>query len=60
MKRDNSASCEALNRPHAQEDVEKFMSLPGNRTAEAVLKRFDEQRNKYKFMETNLEQKKRR
>ena len=36
------------------------MSLPGNPTAEVVLKRFDEQYSKYKFMETNLEQKKKR
>ncbi|XP_076317424.1 prefoldin subunit 3-like isoform X1 [Tachypleus tridentatus] len=40
------------------ENVDEFMMDEGN--AEAVLKRFDEQHNKYKFMELNLLQKKRR
>ena len=31
-----------------------------NTSAEVVLKRFDEQHNKYKFMEANLRQKKQR
>ena len=43
-----------------QEDVEEFMQLPGNTSAEVVLRRFDEQHNKYKFMEANLRQKKQR
>ncbi|KAM9326559.1 prefoldin subunit 3 [Gastrophryne carolinensis] len=42
------------------EDVESFMKKPGNETADAVLKRLDEQYQKYKFMELNLSQKKRR
>lgn len=36
------------------------MQLPGNSSAEAVLRRFDDQHNKYKFMEANLRQKKQR
>lgn len=36
------------------------MQQPENTTAEAVLRRFDEQHNKYKFMEANLRQKKQR
>ncbi len=43
-----------------QEDVDKFMKDPGNTSAEVVLKRFDEQHGKYKFMEVNLTQKKKR
>ena len=43
-----------------QEDVEAFMQLTGNSSAEAVLRRFDDQHNKYKFMEANLRQKKQR
>ncbi|XP_068105714.1 prefoldin subunit 3 [Hyperolius riggenbachi] len=42
------------------EDVDSFMQKPGNETADAVLKRLDEQYQKYKFMELNLSQKKRR
>ncbi|XP_018414163.1 PREDICTED: prefoldin subunit 3 [Nanorana parkeri] len=42
------------------EDVESFMQKPGNETADQVLKRLDEQYQKYKFMELNLSQKKRR
>ncbi|XP_041112017.1 prefoldin subunit 3-like [Polyodon spathula] len=40
------------------EDVEAFMKLPGNDTADAVLRKLDEQYQKYKFMELNLAQKK--
>ena len=36
------------------------MRLPENTSAEAVLRRFDDQHNKYKFMEANLKQKKQR
>ena len=36
------------------------MSEPGNGSAEVVLKRLDEQHQKYKFMEMNLLHKKRR
>lgn len=36
------------------------MQLPGNSSAETVLRRFDDQHNKYKFMEANLRQKKQR
>ncbi|GAB5585036.1 prefoldin subunit 3 [Prionailurus iriomotensis] len=43
-----------------QEDVDSFMKQPGNETADIVLKKLDEQYQKYKFMELNLAQKKRR
>ncbi|XP_071497407.1 prefoldin subunit 3-like [Diadema antillarum] len=42
------------------EDVESFMQQPQNDSAEAVLRRLEEQHQKYKFMEMNLLQKKRR
>ncbi|XP_072019299.1 prefoldin subunit 3-like [Amphiura filiformis] len=42
------------------EDVDKFMKEPANGSAEAVLRRLDEQHQKYKFMEMNLMHKKRR
>ncbi|XP_072285338.1 prefoldin subunit 3-like isoform X2 [Pyxicephalus adspersus] len=42
------------------EDVDSFMQKPGNETADVVLKRLDEQYQKYKFMELNLCQKKQR
>nr|XP_033804298.1 prefoldin subunit 3-like [Geotrypetes seraphini] len=42
------------------EDVDAFMKQPGNETADVVLKKLDEQYQKYKFMELNLSQKKRR
>ncbi|XP_066537595.1 prefoldin subunit 3 [Hoplias malabaricus] len=40
------------------EDVDSFMKLPGNDTADAVLRKLDEQYQKYKYMELNLVQKK--
>ena len=43
-----------------KEDVDSFMKQPGNETADTVLKKLDEQYQKYKFMELNLAQKKRR
>ncbi len=43
-----------------QDDVEAFMSKPENNSAEVVIKRFDELYKKYKFMEYNLSQKKKR
>lgn len=43
-----------------QEDVDAYMRDAANSSAEVVLKRFDEQRNKYKFLEANLKQKKQR
>lgn len=43
-----------------QEDVDAYMRDEANSSAEVVLKRFDEQRNKYKFLEANLRQKKQR
>nr|XP_014334855.1 PREDICTED: prefoldin subunit 3 isoform X2 [Bos mutus] len=46
--------------PRKQEDVDSFMKQPGNETADIVLKKLDEQYQKYKFMELNLAQKKRR
>ncbi|KAK2491887.1 hypothetical protein MC885_006753, partial [Smutsia gigantea] len=42
------------------EDVDSFLKQPGNETADTVLKRLDEQYQKYKFMELNLAQKQRR
>merc|ERR1711988_15125 len=42
------------------EDVDAFMASPENESAEAVLKRLEEQHNKYKFMEYNLITKKNR
>ena len=42
------------------EDVDSFMKQPGNETADIVLKKLDEQYQKYKFIELNLTQKKRR
>ncbi|XP_041884702.1 prefoldin subunit 3 isoform X3 [Corvus kubaryi] len=43
-----------------REDVDSFMKQPGNETADVVLKKLDEQYQKYKFLELNLAQKKRR
>ncbi|CAL8326359.1 unnamed protein product [Lota lota] len=40
------------------EDVESFMKLPENESADAVLRKLDEQYQKYKYMEVNLAQKK--
>lgn len=40
------------------EDVDAFMKQPGNDTADAVLRKLDEQYQKYKYMELNLGQKK--
>ncbi|GAA6083934.1 hypothetical protein Q7C36_004454 [Tachysurus vachellii] len=42
------------------EDVDSFMKQPGNDTADAVLRKLDEQYQKYKYMEVNLVQKKMR
>jgi hypothetical protein len=42
------------------EDVDKFMQEPENSSAEQVLRRLDEQHTKYKFLEYNLQEKKRR
>lgn len=41
-----------------QEDVDSFMKQPGNETADAALRKLDEQYQKYKYMELNLSQKK--
>lgn len=43
-----------------QEDVDQFMKEAGNGSAEVVLKRFDEQYKKYKFIEANLAVKRKR
>ncbi|TRY85061.1 hypothetical protein DNTS_016414, partial [Danionella cerebrum] len=40
------------------EDVDAFMKQPGNDTADAVLRKLDEQYQKYKYMDLNLTQKK--
>uniref|UniRef100_A0A8C6FM05 Prefoldin subunit 3 n=1 Tax=Moschus moschiferus TaxID=68415 RepID=A0A8C6FM05_MOSMO len=53
-----SKACAAPTRNN--EDVDSFMKQPGNETADIVLKKLDEQYQKYKFMELNLAQKKRR
>ncbi|XP_038077770.1 prefoldin subunit 3-like [Patiria miniata] len=42
------------------EDVDAFMQKPENADPTAVVQRLDEQHNKYKFMELNLLQKKKR
>lgn len=42
------------------DDVDKYMSLPDNDGVEIVLKRLDEEHNKYKFMEYSLIAKRRR
>ncbi|XP_040831990.1 prefoldin subunit 3-like [Ochotona curzoniae] len=42
------------------EDIDSFMSQPGNETAESVLKKLEEQYQKYRFMDLNLALKKRR
>ncbi|OWF54616.1 prefoldin subunit 3-like [Mizuhopecten yessoensis] len=42
------------------EDVDSYMQRASNESAEVVLKRLDEQHNKYKFMEYNLNTKKAR
>ncbi len=43
-----------------KDDVDSFMKEPGNTSAEVVMKKFDELYKKYKFMESNLTQKKKR
>ena len=43
-----------------QEDVDQFMKQSGNGSVELVLKRFDEQYKKYKFLEANLLAKRKR
>lgn len=44
-----------------QDDVDAYMALPENdNNADKVLRRLDEQHNKYKFMELNLLSKKRK
>merc|ERR1712050_77465 len=42
------------------EDVDKFMHKEENSSVEAVLRRFDEQHQKYKFLESNISTKKNR
>lgn len=55
----NSSDTEGFFLP-LKEDVDSFMKQPGNETADVVLKKLDEQYQKYKFLELNLAQKKRR
>lgn len=43
-----------------QDNIDEFMAQSENENADKVLKRLDEQHQKYKFMEFNLESKKRR
>lgn len=38
-----------------QEDVDTFMAKEDNASAQEVIKRLDEQLNKYKFMEVHLQ-----
>ncbi|KAJ8407163.1 hypothetical protein AAFF_G00288390 [Aldrovandia affinis] len=47
----NSGTCDS-------EDVDSFMKQPANETADLVLRKLDEQYQKYKYMELNLAQKK--
>ncbi|KAL7375674.1 hypothetical protein ABVT39_021931 [Epinephelus coioides] len=62
---DNSNAVQATKRKHLGipeavfvEDVDSFMKLPGNETADSALRKLDEQYQKYKYMELNLSQKK--
>ncbi|MEQ2316192.1 Prefoldin subunit 3 [Ameca splendens] len=62
---DNSNAVQATKKRHLGipeavfvEDVDSFMKQPGNETADAALRRLDEQYQKYKYMELNLSQKK--
>ncbi|KAM7366486.1 hypothetical protein PAMP_015924 [Pampus punctatissimus] len=62
---DNSNAVQATKRKHLGipeavfvEDVDSFMKQPGNETADAALRKLDEQYQKYKYMELNLSQKK--
>ncbi|XP_008316268.1 prefoldin subunit 3 [Cynoglossus semilaevis] len=62
---DNSNAAQANRKKHLGipeaafvEDVDTFMKQPGNETADAVLRKLDEQYQKYKYMELNLSQKK--
>ncbi|XP_047438189.1 prefoldin subunit 3 [Mugil cephalus] len=64
---DNSNAAQATKKKHLGipeavflEDVDSFMKQPGNETADAALRRLDEQYQKYKYMEVNLSQKKAR
>ncbi|KAK8385956.1 hypothetical protein O3P69_010598 [Scylla paramamosain] len=41
--------------PRSQEDVDTFMGKEDNASAQDVIKRLDEQLNKYKFMEVHLQ-----
>ena len=43
-----------------KDDVDAFMKEQGNSSAEVVIKQFDELYRKYKFLEANLTQKKKR
>uniref|UniRef100_A0A3Q1F5Z9 Prefoldin subunit 3 n=1 Tax=Acanthochromis polyacanthus TaxID=80966 RepID=A0A3Q1F5Z9_9TELE len=62
---DNSNAVQAAKKKHLGipeavfvEDVDSFMKQPGNETADAALRKLDEQYQKYKYMELNLSQKK--
>uniref|UniRef100_A0A8C6LF27 Prefoldin subunit 3 n=1 Tax=Nothobranchius furzeri TaxID=105023 RepID=A0A8C6LF27_NOTFU len=62
---DNSNASQANKKKHLGipeavfvEDVDSFMKLPGNETADSALRKLDEQYQKYKYMELNLSQKK--
>ncbi|KAI6645802.1 Prefoldin subunit 3 [Oopsacas minuta] len=61
------ASVSEISKPHGGipeahflEDVDTFMKKPENSSAEGVIKRLDEQHQKYKFWEVNLLQRKKR
>ncbi|KAG7256902.1 hypothetical protein CRUP_008741 [Coryphaenoides rupestris] len=65
---DDSSSAAAVQAPRKKhlgipeaifvEDVDSFMKLPENDSADTVLRKLDEQYQKYKYMEVNLAQKK--
>jgi len=59
---DKSSEQKHLGIPEALfiEDVEKFMKEQGTTSVEGILRKLDENYQKYKLMETNLAQKKRR
>ncbi|KAJ3584987.1 hypothetical protein NHX12_013710 [Muraenolepis orangiensis] len=63
--KDDSNAVQATKKKHLgipeaifMEDVDSSMKLPGNESADAVLRKLDEQFQKYKYMEVNLAQKK--
>ncbi|RWS07332.1 prefoldin subunit 3-like protein [Dinothrombium tinctorium] len=61
-KNGNEKSENSLGIPKAEfvEDVDKFMEKQGENNASVIIRKFDENHSKYRFMELNLMQKKKR